>query len=154
MAQTRPTKLYRPVDAHRDHILGSPEADMTLVEYGSYTCPQCHAAHEVITDLRDRFGDRLRYVFRHCPADDDARRAAELAEYASETAGWFWEVHDVLMKRGPTFTSDDFEQVAKKFNLPRNDEPARQAAELRVREDTQSVQGSGALTKDNDHGHR
>ncbi len=41
MAQTRPIKLYRPVDAHRDHILRSPAADMTLVEYGSYTCSHC-----------------------------------------------------------------------------------------------------------------
>lgn len=148
MAQTRPTKLDRPVDAHRDHILGSPEADMTLVEYGSYTCPQCHAAHEVIGDLRDRFGNRLRYVFRHRPADDDARRAAELAEYAAETTGRFWEVHDALMKRGPTFTSDDFEQIVEEFNLPSNGEPetpAGQAAERRVSEDVRSARRGGAL---------
>ncbi|MGH7231224.1 MAG: Na+/H+ antiporter NhaA, partial [Nitrospiraceae bacterium] len=69
-------------------------------------------------------------------------------EYASEATGQFWEVHDALMKRGPTFTSDDFEQVAREFNLPPTDgphAPARQAAELRVREDIQSAQRSGAL---------
>lgn len=151
MAHThkRPTRLDRPVDRRRDHVLGDPEAELTLLEYGSYACRHCHAAHEVIVGLRNRFGDRMRYVFRHCPiADsDDAVRAAELAEYASETTGQFWAVHDALMKLGPTFTPDEFEQVAKEFNLPPSDQahaPARRAAELRVREDTQSAQRSGA----------
>lgn len=150
MAQTRPTKLDRPVDVRHDHVLGNPDGDMTLVEYGSYACSYCHAAHEVITDLRDRFGDRLRYVFRHRPIADseEARRSAELAEYASETTGRFWEVHDVLMKRGPAFTPDDFEQISKEFNLQPNGGPdvaAGQAAERRVRADDDSAQRSGAL---------
>ena len=34
----------------------------------------------------------------------DATRAAELAEYAAETTGRFWEVHEALMERGPAFS--------------------------------------------------
>ena len=51
--------------------------------------------HEVIEGLRSRFGQRLRYVFRHLPVDgsDNAVRAAELAELAAETSGRFWQVH-------------------------------------------------------------
>ena len=67
MTHARPINLDRPVDIRRDHVLGGSDAELTLVEYGSYSCPYCHAAHEVIADLRDRFGDRLRYVFRHRP---------------------------------------------------------------------------------------
>ena len=53
---------------------------ITLVEYGSYACPYCRAANEQIAEVRDQFGDRLRYVFRHRPltGSDIARRAAEL----------------------------------------------------------------------------
>src|SRR5688572_16354186 len=150
MTHARPINLDRPVDIRRDHVLGGSDAELTLVEYGSYSCPYCHAAHEVIADLRDRFGDRLRYVFRHRPlaGSDDAQTAAELAEYASETTGQFWPVHDALMKRGPTFTPDDFEQIASEFNLPPRDDagaPAYQGAELRVQKDLQSAQRSGAL---------
>lgn len=149
MADTRPIKLDRPVSARRDHVLGNPDGDMTLVEYGSYTCPRCHAVHEVISNLRDRFGDRLRYVFRHRPdADsDDAWRAAELAEYAFEATGRFWAIHDALMKRGPTFTSDDFAQITAEFSLPARDENASawRAAQHKVRDDTESARRSGAL---------
>jgi Na+:H+ antiporter, NhaA family len=150
MTHARPINLDRPVDIRRHHVLGGSDAELTLVEYGSYSCPYCHAAHEVIADLRDRFSDRLRYVFRHRPlaGSDDAQTAAELAEYASETTGQFWPVHDALMKRGLTFTPDDFEQIASEFNLPPRDgagAPAYQAAELRVQKDLQSAQRSGAL---------
>src|SRR5215212_7586223 len=114
MANTRPTKLDPPVDVSRDHVLGNPEAEMTLVEYGSYACRHCYAVHEVIADLRSRFGDRMRYVFRHRPIADseDAHRAAELAEHAAKTSGQFWMIHEALMERGPMFTPDDFEQIA------------------------------------------
>ena len=54
MAQARPTRLVRPVDMRRDHALGNPEAELTLVEYGSYTSPACHAVHEVVADLWER----------------------------------------------------------------------------------------------------
>lgn len=56
-------RLDRQVDA-RDHVLGGDSADLTLVEYGSYACPYCRAANEEVAKLRNRFGDRLRYVFR------------------------------------------------------------------------------------------
>src|SRR4051812_7046499 len=84
---------------------------MTLVEYGSYACRNCHAVHDVVEGLRSRFGDRMRYAFRHLPVpgSGDATRAAELAEYAAETTGRFWEVHEALMERGRrsrTATSD------------------------------------------------
>lgn len=123
---------------------------MTLVEYGSYACPYCHAAHEVIADLRHRFGDRMRYVFRHRPITDseDAERAAALAEYAFETTGKFWPIHDVLMKRGPVFGPDEFAQVAAEFDLPPREEadaPACRTAERRVQEDARSARRSGAL---------
>jgi Na+:H+ antiporter, NhaA family len=150
MAHARATKLDPAVDPGRDHILGNPDAELTLVEYGNYTRPSCHAAHEVIADLRDRFGDRMRYVFRHRPAGESgiAKRAAELAEYAFETTGEFWPMHDALMKRGPAFTADDFEQIAGEFDLPTRDDKhasALKAAELRVQEDLQSAPRSGVV---------
>ena len=139
--------LDPPVDPVRDHILGPADAEMTLVEYGSYACPRCHAVHEVVEDLRIRFGDRMRYVFRHLPVDGgDAPRAAELAEYAAEATGRFWEVHEALMERGPSFAAGDFERIAGDFELPPADstrEAASAAARDRVREDAEGARRVG-----------
>jgi NhaA family Na+:H+ antiporter len=144
----RPTRLDRPVDSLRDHILGNATADITLLEFGSYDCPYCHAAHEVIAELRDKFGDRMRYVFRHRPiaGSETATKAAELAEYAAETTGRFWEVHDALMKRGPVFSEDDFDEIAREFELPSPEtrQDAHRNAVRKVQADRSSAHDSGA----------
>jgi NhaA family Na+:H+ antiporter len=141
--------LDPPIDLDRDHILGPANAEMTLVEYGSYACPHCHAVHDVIEGLRSRFGDRMRYVFRHLPvaSNEHAMRASELAEYAAQTTGQFWEVHEALMERGPEFTKEDFDRIARDFNLRLPEdahEPACAAAQALVREHVESAQRSGA----------
>ena len=150
MPHKRPTKLDPAVDLSRDHWLGEENSELTLVEYGNYARASCHAAHEVVAALRDRFGSRMRYVFRHRPAGEknNAHRAAELAEFAHQATGKFWPVHDALMKHGPDFTTDDFEKIANQFNLPSRDgenAPAYAAAKARVQEDVQSAKRSGVL---------
>jgi NhaA family Na+:H+ antiporter len=120
---------------------------MSLVEYGSYACARCHAVHEVIEGLRSRFGERMRYVFRHLPVpgSDDATRASGLAE-AAQTTGRFWEVHEALMERGPDFSEAAFEQIARDFDLPLSVAASEHAlAAARVRADIESAERSGAL---------
>lgn len=150
MAATGPIRLDPPVDPARDHSLGEERAEMTLLEYGSYACPSCHAVHEVVADLRDRFGERMRYVFRHrpVPGKEEAQRAAELAEFAAETTGNFWQVHDALMKRGPALTEKDLAEAAAEFNLPAGDGSANaavEAARAKVEADVQGAHRSGVI---------
>ena len=148
MPDMRLDKLDPPIDLDHDHVLGPPDAELTLVEYGSYACPHCHAVHEVIAGLRSRFGERMRYVYRHLPVADseEALRAAELAEYAAQTTGRFWQAHEALMQRGPEFSEGDFGKIARELNLPSAAEhdTALAAAQERVREDAESAQRSGA----------
>lgn len=149
MTNSRPIYLDPPVNIERDRVLGSANAQMTLVEYGSYACRQCHAVHEVVAGLRTIFGDRMRYIFRHLPVDTaDAQRAAEFVEYAAEATGNFWAVHEAVMESGTTFTASDAQRLAKQLNLPKSSEtPTRIAqakAALRVREDIESAERGGA----------
>jgi NhaA family Na+:H+ antiporter len=111
-------RIDRAVDADYDHILGSPNAELTLVEYGSYACPYCRAANDEIAAIRDQFGDRLRYVFRHRPLTDSdiARRAAELAERAADPEQ-FWQAHIALMTRSEALREDDLVAVAADLGL-------------------------------------
>jgi len=140
-------RLDRAVDAARDHVLGPADAPITLVEYGSYACPHCRHANEEIAKLRDRFGDRMRYVFRQRPLTGSAlaRQAAELAESAAER-GRFWSVHVELMTRSATLTEEDLRTAAAELELHDEDPEvaARRArATARVEEDEQSARASG-----------
>jgi NhaA family Na+:H+ antiporter len=150
MPPTRSHKLDRPVEIGRDHVLGNPDAVTTLVEYGSYTCPHCHAVHQIVARLRERFGDRMRYVFRQLPTAgrrEDAERAAQFAEYAGEATGRFWPVHDALMRHVPTFEPHELEEIAARFGVsdPETNEAAWQRAAARVEADHRSAERSGAV---------
>ena len=70
-------------------------------------------ANEEIARVRDHFGERVRYVFRHRPitGSDIARRAAELAERTRDSDS-FWDAHVKLMTRSATLTEDDLVAVA------------------------------------------
>ncbi|WP_432477681.1 Na+/H+ antiporter NhaA [Nocardioides sp. GXQ0305] len=94
----RPALLDPPVDPSRDHVRGPQEAPLTLVEYADFECPFCGRATGSVEDLRARFGDQLRYVYRHAPLVDlhpHAQLAAEATE-AAGAQGRFWEMHDRL----------------------------------------------------------
>ncbi|HEV8501625.1 MAG TPA: Na+/H+ antiporter NhaA [Casimicrobiaceae bacterium] len=136
-------RLDRPVDPRRDHVLGPARADLTLVEYGSYACPYCRVANDEVAKLRDRYGERMRYVFRQRPitGSDLARRAAALAETAPDEAT-FWSAHVELMTRSQALTEEDLTAVAAKFGLAA-DAAARERASERVDEDTASARASG-----------
>ena len=142
-------RLNPPVDDLTDHLLGDETAQITLLEYGSFSCPYCYAAHDIIANLRDHFGSRLRYVFRHRPitGNEHALNAAELAEFAFETTGAYWPVHDALMKRGPGLRTDDLPGIARELGLPARDasnEEAWQRAQAGVRRHRDCAASSGA----------
>jgi NhaA family Na+:H+ antiporter len=143
-------RLDRSVDDESDHVLGPADAPITLVEYGSYACPYCRAANERIAEVRDQFGDRMRYVFRHRPLTgvEIARRAAELVERAPDPKR-FWEEHIKLMTRSETLTEDDLKAVARDLGVPVDcgppEDPAVIRAKTRVDADEASAAASGAL---------
>ena len=137
-------RLGLAVDESRDHIVGPADAGITLVEYGSYACSYCGTAHERVAEIRTRFGERIRYVFRHRPIPDNdlARRAAELTERAAQE-GRFWEAHGVLMTRSDSLTEDDLRALARDLKLDLPEEDSERQARARVQADIASAQGSG-----------
>ncbi|HEY6640711.1 Na+/H+ antiporter NhaA [Povalibacter sp.] len=150
MSQSQTTnRISRPV-SNDDHVLGPDRAEITLVEYGSYACPHCRAANDRIAQVRDQFGDRLRYVFRHRPVtgSDIARRAAELIEYAP-TPEAFWAAHIKLMTRSETLSEEDLDAVAADLDVNRLDHEQRRAGDARnhrrVEADIASARDSGVM---------
>lgn len=138
--------LDPPLDPRKDHLLGSPSAEIALVEYGSYACPHCRAAHDRIVDLRDQFGDRLVHAFRHrpVPGSELALAAAQLAERAAE-AGKFWKAHVALMTRSADLRSEDLEVIARELDLPAPTISSSRRASSRIKRDQRSAEASGVL---------
>lgn len=144
-----PMVLDRPVEVGRDHIRGHADAPLTLVEYADFDCPFCGRATGVVRELRKRFGDDLRYVFRHLPLTD-VHSHAELAAQAAEAAGAqgrFWEMHDLLFQHQEELEPEDLIGYAHDLDLDlerfTRDLGDVQHSE-RIREDVASAEASGA----------
>src|SRR5690349_7702875 len=48
-------------DPERDHVRGSPQASVTLLEYGDFMAESCKEAAPILRELGSRFGDALRF---------------------------------------------------------------------------------------------
>jgi len=139
--------LAAEVDPERDHIRGSADARVTLVEYGDFECPYCGRAETVIRELLADFGD-VRYVWRHLPLADvhpHAQRAAEAAE-AAAGQGAFWEMHDLLFQHQDALRPSDLEGYARSLGLDAerfNEELRMHDHAARVADDVDSADLSG-----------
>ena len=92
-------RLTRPV-TDADHVRGSVNAPITIVEYGEYQCPFCKAAEPLVQALFQALGANLRLAFRPLPVSSVhafAGRAAEAAE-AAGAQGQFWTMHQTLFE--------------------------------------------------------
>jgi protein-disulfide isomerase len=140
--------LSDDVDPNRDHIRGSDDALVTLIEYGDYQCPYCGQAEVVIRELLSSFGDDLRYVWRHLPLNDvhpNAQLAAEASE-AAAAQGRFWDMHDTLLEHQEGLTSLDLLRYADQLDLDVNrfrGDLHRHTYAERVTDDVASADASG-----------
>ena len=144
-----PTILSRPVDPERDHIIGPVDAPLTVVEYADFECPFCAKATGASREVREHYGDRVRYVFRHLTLPE-VHPHAELAAAAAEAAGAqgkFWEMHNQLFLHSAELELQDLAGYAGLLGLDveeflRDIDEQRHAA--RIREDVASAEASGA----------
>ena len=108
-----------PPVSEQDHARGGVEAPVTVVEYGDFECPFCGEAYRIVRQLERRYGDRVRFVFRHYPLPDVhpyAQRAAEAAE-AAAAQGKFWEMHNYLFEHQPSLAVSDLLRSAAALSL-------------------------------------
>lgn len=102
--QRERSKNLRPVTAERDHILGNPDAPITLIEYSDYECPFCKRFHPTVVKLIENNKDNVRWVYRHFPLgfhNPGAQKQAEASECVAELNGndAFWDYSHKLYAR-------------------------------------------------------
>ena len=110
--------LSVPVNAS-DHLQGSSDARITLVEYGDYQCPYCGEAYPIVKRLQKELGADLRFIFRNFPLTEihSHALAAACAAEAAAIQDQFWEMHDMLYENQEILSDRSLVTFAQNLKL-------------------------------------
>ena len=117
-APAEDTTVYKVPVASGDAIKGSGDALVTIVEFSEFQCPFCSRVTPTLKQITDKYGDKVRVVFKHnpLPFHKDAPLASQFA-LAAGKQGKFWEFHDKLFENQRALTPADLEKYAGELNL-------------------------------------
>lgn len=99
-----------------EHIRGSKDAKVTIVEYSDFECPFCKNFHETMVEVLASNKD-VRWVYRHFPLSfhPSAQPTAEASECVAELGGndAFWKFADAAFGKGGAHSTSDIENYAR-----------------------------------------
>ena len=84
---------------HVSPVLGSVDAQITIVEFGDYQCEACyHWFHNTRDTLIDNYIEtgKAKLIFVDLPFIGQDSRIAAQASYCAEDQGKYWEYHEIL----------------------------------------------------------
>ena len=116
--QLDPKQIYRIGVGLPHHQQGPDTALVTIVEWSDFQCPYCAQQAPVLAELRKKYGDDLRIIYRHFPVrfHKDSMIAAEAGVAAAEQ-GKFWPFHDAVFANFGKLSRADLESFAKAAGL-------------------------------------
>ncbi len=121
-------KNVRPVSKERDHILGNPDAEVSIIEYSDFECPFCKRFHKTAKRLVEAFDGRVNWVYRHFPLgfhNPAAQKEGEASECAAELGGnkAFWgftdKVYEMTPSNGKGLTPEAMASIAESVGVDR-----------------------------------
>jgi protein-disulfide isomerase len=101
-----------------DPVRGSKDAPVTIVEFSDFQCPYCSKVEVTLKQVADRYGDKLRWVYRDYPLNFHpfAAKAAEAATCANDQ-GKFWEIHEKMFANQSKLGVEDLKGYAASLGL-------------------------------------
>lgn len=103
-----------------DHVEGSTDSKVLLIEYGDFQCTACLSYYYAIGELIEEYGDKLTFVFRNFPivsSHANALAAATAAE-AAGLNGKYFEMYHILHQNQSSWSnlnSSDRTEMFKKY---------------------------------------
>lgn len=140
-----------------DHVLGSDDAAVTVVEYFDFQCPFCgRFARQEFATIKAQYIDTglIRWVFRHFPLEQECNPPANLHPRACESArasecaddqGMFVEFHDLLYEDQDDLSDNRFGEIANTLGLDATQFDACIAGNSKAARVLQDVNSGNAL---------
>lgn len=102
----------------RDHILGSRNAELVVIEYSDTQCPFCKIFHNTMHQIVRDYDGKVSWVYRHFPIvqlHSRAPKESEATECAYELGGHqaFWQYINTLFEQTNSNNSLDPSELPK-----------------------------------------
>ncbi len=126
-----------------DHIIGNPNAEVTIIEYSDYECPFCKTIHPDLKKIVGQYNN-VAWVFRDFPLSfhPKAQKTGEAAvcagmisngalanvlggsdgfytESATDAQSGFWKMSDAIFDRMPSFELSQLPDLASELGYDR-----------------------------------
>jgi len=115
---------FRDVEAS-DHVRGSREAVVSIVEFSDFECPFCARLHPTLSQVVDDFDGEVNWVYRHFPLSQIHSRALGaaiasecVAELGDNNA--FWTFADETFANQHSLSNDLYLELAKNAGIDEN----------------------------------
>jgi len=117
-------KSVRAVD-ESDHVLGSRDAKVVIVEYSDFECPFCSRMHPTLEKVVEEYKGEVAWVYRHFPLTSihsRATKAAVASECAAELGGndSFWSFAETLFKQQRNLGDELYQNTAAALGIDEN----------------------------------
>lgn len=101
-----------------DPVKGVQTAAIEIIEYSDFQCPYCLQMRSTLSQLSEKYGDRVKIVWKHfpLPIHQMAKPAAEAAQCANDQ-GKFWEYHDQLFEHQEALAGNNLRRYASAVGL-------------------------------------
>ncbi len=112
-------RIDMPTDG--DPSVGPEDARVTIIEFGDYQCGYCAKAFSTVQQIREKYPDDVRIVYRDFPLSFHPRAvpAAVAANCVGEVGGnsKYWEMHNTLMQNQGALGDDDLKATAERLGV-------------------------------------
>ena len=116
-SRSSPPTNPAPMDAAP--ALGPKSAPVTIIEYADFGCPSCWYWYKtgVLNQLRLKYGDQIRFVWRDYPVITLLSPGAAEAGQCANEQGKFWEYHDAVYGNNGAIKAGDLKAYAAAIGL-------------------------------------
>lgn len=108
-------QLSVPADAF---FKGGKDAKVVIQEFSDFECPFCAKGKNVVTEIANHYGDKVKIVFRHFPLNFHPKaRGASHASICAGKQGKFWEFHDIAFDNQSALGDEMYPKWAKEIGV-------------------------------------
>lgn len=114
--------------APHNPVYGNPDALVSVIEFADFECGYCRQLSFNLAQVKERYKDRVAFVFRHYPMDQQCNEGvsrthhphaceAAMAAHCAGKQDQFWPYHDLLFANQKRLADEDLAFYAERLSL-------------------------------------